>query len=128
MASTPIPRNGSVPSQSTVNPTASQKNTTAEPILPQAKTASTRRILVPLRYVYFEPKPETFVDPDPVFDTRGAAEFLRVSKDWLKKKRQRDQGPNYMQYGDNGPIRYALSDLMAYRRTHTVRPATNRKK
>lgn len=128
MASSPVQRNGSVPSQSTANPPSPHKATATEPSHPQSNAGRTRRIRLPLRYVTLEPKPETFVDPDPVFDTRCAAQILGMSEDCLKKKRLREEGPVYLQYGDKGPVRYALSDLMAYRNTHTVRPARNRKK
>jgi hypothetical protein len=39
----------------------------------------------------------------------------------LKKWRQRNQGPDYVQYGPDGPVRYELDALMAFRARHRVR-------
>ena len=129
MASTPIPRNGNAPFRSTPTQPAAQKTIPAQSHSAESKTGEAKRLLLPKRFVYLEPsQPETFVNPDPVFDTRSAAGILRIGEDCLKKKRQRGEGPDYIQYGDNGPVRYALSALMAYREAHTVRPVRNRKK
>ena len=129
MASTPIPRNGSAPFRSTPTQPAAQKTVPPQPHSPEAKTGESQRLLLPKRFMYLEPsQPGTFVNPDPIVDTRCAAEILRIGEDCLKKKRQRGEGPEYIQYGENGPVRYAVCALMAYRQAHTVRPARNRKK
>lgn len=61
------------------------------------------------------------IDDDPVFDSRTAGRILGFSAERLKKWRQRDQGPDYIQYGMYGEVRYELSALMAYRAAHTVK-------
>ena len=38
----------------------------------------------------------------------------------MKKWRQRNQGPDYIQYGKDGTVRYELTALMAYRAAHRV--------
>jgi hypothetical protein len=53
--------------------------------------------------------------------TCGAAKILSVGVELLKKWRQRDQGPDYVQYGPGGPVRYELDALMAFRALHRVR-------
>jgi len=60
-------------------------------------------------------------DDKPLFGICEAAEFLAVGVDLLKKWRQRDQGPDYVQYGPGGPVRYELDALMAFRARHRVR-------
>ena len=80
MASTPIPRNGSLPSRSTSTQPAAQKTIPAQPHSPEAQTGESQRLLLPKRFMYLEPsQPETFVNPDTVFDTRSAA---RDSSNW----------------------------------------------
>jgi hypothetical protein len=77
-------------------------------------------------YVALEPaRPlSAFID-DPLFKTRDAAAILGLTEDCLKKWRQRGQGPTYIQYrmviGEPGAVRYALSALMQFRESHTVR-------
>jgi hypothetical protein len=66
------------------------------------------------------PKPLIAIDDNPVFDVVAAGRILGVTPDWLKKWRPRNQGPDYLQYGKNGPVRYELSALMAFRATHRV--------
>ena len=46
-------------------------------------------------------------------NTREAAEFLNVSKDFLQALRTRGGGPVYAKYGQGrtAPIRYAVHDL-----------------
>jgi hypothetical protein len=61
------------------------------------------------------------VGSNPVFNQYGAAEILGIIVQCLKKWRQRNQGPDYIQYGRDGAVRYALKDLMAFRAGHTLR-------
>jgi hypothetical protein len=60
-------------------------------------------------------------DDNPVLNEAGAAFIIGVTADCLKKWRQRNQGPNYIQYGDNGPVRYELKALLDYRDKYRVR-------
>lgn len=84
--------------------------------------------MLPARYMRLESEPISAIDDNPLFCTGGASRILGVSEDCLKKWRQRDQGPDYIQYGENGPVRYPLNELMAYRAAHTVRPSRKRQK
>ena len=67
-------------------------------------------------------KPLSAYDDNPVLDTQGAAFVLGVSVDLLKKWRLRDQGPEYIQYGKDGPIRYELKDLLDFRNAYNLHP------
>ena len=66
-------------------------------------------------------QPLIVINDDPVFDVRAAARILGFSAERLKKWRQRDQGPDYIQYGKNGDVRYELSALIAFRAANTVK-------
>jgi hypothetical protein len=67
-----------------------------------------------------EPKPLSTCDDNPVLNEQGAAFVLGVSPDLLKKWRQRAQGPDYIQYGPGGPVRYELKALLAFRDYHRI--------
>lgn len=82
------------------------------------------RLQIPMAYLNVEPRPVWACNDNPVFNERGAAQLLGVSAECLKKWRQRDQGPDYIQYGPNGPIRYELSTLTAFRVANTVHIAS----
>jgi hypothetical protein len=73
-----------------------------------------------------ERPPVSTYDDNPVFDERGAAAYLGLSQECLKKWRQRNQGPDYIQYGRGGTVRYELSALMAFRATHRVKVGAKR--
>jgi hypothetical protein len=73
-----------------------------------------------------ERPPVSTYDDNPVFDERGAAAYLGLSQECLKKWRQRNQGPDYIQYGPGGTVRYELSALMAFRATHRVKVGAKR--
>jgi hypothetical protein len=60
-------------------------------------------------------KPLSASDDNPVLNDQGAAFILGVSVDLLKKWRQRRQGPDYIQYGPRGLVRYELKALMEFR-------------
>jgi hypothetical protein len=96
------------------------------PRLPSAGPATTQTLL-PGSYLKFEQPPISAFNDNPVFDERGAAQILRLSPDQLKKWRQRNMGPDYIQYGPRGPVRYAFNALMAFLDSHTVRPSRKKK-
>lgn len=55
-----------------------------------------------------------------VLNERSAAALVGVTQDLMKKRRQRGWGPNYIQYGENGLVRYELLELMEFRAAHRV--------
>jgi hypothetical protein len=75
---------------------------------------------VPAIYLTVERPPISTYDDNPVFDERGAAAFLGLRPETLKKWRQRNQGPDYIQYGPAGAVRYELDTLKAFRAAHRV--------
>jgi hypothetical protein len=70
--------------------------------------------------------PPSAINDDPVFNTAAAATILGVTSEAMKKWRQRCQGPDYIQYGDYGPVRYALSSLIAFKKSNTVTPTVKK--
>lgn len=85
-----------------------------------------RRTQIPAIYLTVERAPiSTYVD-NPVFDERSAAAFFGLSPETLKKWRQRNQGPDYIQYGPAGPVRYELDTLTAFLAAHRVKVGSNR--
>jgi hypothetical protein len=58
---------------------------------------------------------EVYID-NPALTENGAAAFLGLTSDCLKKWRQRGRGP----YDQSGPVRYELSALQAYKAAHRV--------
>ncbi len=89
--------------------------------LPQTESANPKRTEIPERYMWLEDaRPLVVVDDVPVFNIFAAGRILGVSAELLKKWRQRNQGPDYIQYGKNGAVRYELTALMAYRAAHRV--------
>lgn len=66
-------------------------------------------------------QPLIAINDNPVFDANAAAAILGLSAEQLKKWRQRNQGPDYIQYVPKGEVRYELSALMAYRVAHRVK-------
>jgi hypothetical protein len=75
---------------------------------------------LPATLLKLEPKPLSAYDDNPVLDPVSAACFVGVTEDTLKKWRYRQQGPDYIQYGPNGAVRYELKDLMAFRDRYKV--------
>jgi len=65
-------------------------------------------------------KPLSACDDNPVVDSRGAAFVLGVSVDLLKKWRQRMLGPDYVQYGSGGPVRYEVKALLDFRDCYKI--------
>lgn len=88
---------------------------------PAVPVGPAQRREIPATRLKLEPKPLSAYDDNPVFDELSAARFVGVSADCLKKWRQRKQGPDYIQYGTNGPVRYELNALQSFRERHTVR-------
>jgi hypothetical protein len=50
---------------------------------------------------------------------------LGVKPDRLEKWRQRDRGPDYLQYEESGFVRYELSALNEFKARHRIRPSRN---
>lgn len=73
-----------------------------------------------MAYLEVEPRPVWACDDNPVFNEAGAARLVGISQECLKKWRQRNKGPDYIQYGQGGPIRYELSALSAFRDANRV--------
>jgi hypothetical protein len=91
----------------------------SEAAVPSPKVAE-----IPLRLRELEPQePPRVTADDPVFNTRDAAQILGLSTDRLMKWRQRGQGPGFLQYESDGPVRYELSSLIQFKAAHRVRPS-----
>ena len=79
---------------------------------------------IPSRMRELEPEaPPLVAIDDPVFTTADAARILGITAQRLMKWRQRDQGPDYLQYEKGGPVRYELSALIEFKAAHRVRPS-----
>jgi hypothetical protein len=76
---------------------------------------------LPATYLPIEPKPLSAFDDNPLLNEVGAAFIVGVSADLLSKWRQRDQGPDFIQYGQGGPVRYELKALLEFRDAYRVR-------
>ena len=81
---------------------------------------------IPGTYLRLERPPVSAYDDNPVFTEFGAAMYLGLSAECMKKWRQRNQGPHYIQYGPAGPVRYELDILTAFRAAHRVKVGSNR--
>lgn len=93
----------------------------------QTAPATPKVDVIPERFMRLEPEdPLIVIDDNPVFDTCAAGRILGRTVECLKKWRQRDQGPDYIQYESNGVVRYELSALMAFRAEHRVKPGTKK--
>ena len=117
--------------KTTVQPHASRMVSRPKPAaqakeLPPLVLENGHQIQIPMTYLIMEPKPLSAYDDNPVLGVNGAAEVLGVSAECMKKWRQRDQGPDYIQYGPDGPVRYELSTLMAFRGAHRVKVGSKR--
>jgi hypothetical protein len=112
-----IEQNARKPSTSNVDQPVISHATQAAKATSQPPT--TRTILP--RHMYVVPTElEEYVNEDPVFKEAGAAIIVGVSPELLKKWRQRDKGPDYIQYEEGGPVVYPLSALKAYKAAHLV--------
>jgi hypothetical protein len=89
-------------------------------------SAPSRRTQIPGTYLRLERTPVSAYDDNPVFTEFGAAMYLGLSAECMKKWRQRNQGPHYIQYGPAGPVRYELDILTAFRAAHRVKVGSNR--
>jgi hypothetical protein len=83
--------------------------------------APPHRTQLPEEYLSVESRALSTFDDNPLFGTYGAAKILAVSVELLKKWRQRDKGPDYVQYGPDGPVRYELEALTAFRAKYRVK-------
>ena len=68
------------------------------------------------------PQPSSERGDGPAAKSTGAAQFLDVSVEYLKKWRQRHFRPEFVQDGENGPIRHGLGSLPRFRSQHTITP------
>jgi hypothetical protein len=93
-----------------------------QPLLRKLMARATQRTELPSTYLKLEQPPLSAFDDNPVFDEFCAARFLGLSTETLKKWRQRNFGPDYIQYGPKGPVRYSFLALMEFRDIHTLRP------
>ena len=85
-----------------------------------AALAASHRRLVSRVFLDLAPRPLLAYDDNPVFNEASAARFLGISAECIKKWRQRNQGPDYIQYGPGGPVRYELNTLIAFRAAHKI--------
>jgi hypothetical protein len=112
-------------SNQTIKTTAAAPSQPAQPIPPNSQKIDPppRKRIIPAHFMRLEPRgPLSAINDDPLFDSEDAAKILRISEDLLKKWRQRKQGPDYIQYGQDGPVRYLLSDLKEYIVAHKICP------
>jgi hypothetical protein len=112
---------GGKPSYQLISPKSARSAEVPKPAQPVQEGAVQRREL-PGKYLTLELQPISAFNDNPVFNEFGAAQIVGVSAEVLKKWRQRDMGPDYIQYGSAGPVRYELSALMAFRVAHKVKP------
>ena len=110
----PLPARTATRASSTV-PSRPRVDSPAVPVGPA------QRREIPATRLKLEPRPLSAYDDNPVFDEIGAAFLLGLKPDTLKKWRQRQQGPDYIQYGPNGPVRYELKTLIEFRDKYTLR-------
>jgi len=134
MASSPNLRNGNAPLPSIPNSPSPNPSIAAQGARLVAELAAKRQaaaVARPLRstlprHLYVEPvNLEKYLNDDPLVGTRGAAIILGLSLDLLKKWRQRNQGPEYYQYEQDGAVSYSVRALQAFKAAHLVKP--NRK-
>lgn len=100
-------------------PVTTKRTLPVQPRIPQRQE-------LPGRYLTIERQPFAAYDDNPVFNEFGAAEFIGVSAETIKKWRQRDMGPDYLQYGASGPVRYELSALREFRAVHRIKTGRKR--
>ena len=84
------------------------------------------RSLIPKVLLQYEPMPQEVFDQNPLMNERSAAVLLDVSSALLKKWRQRNWGPSYIQYGKDGPVRYEYATLMEFRARHRMQTRSRR--
>ena len=85
-----------------------------------ANSLAVHRRQIPKMLLDFEPQPLKVRESNPLLKEDSAAVLLAVSQDLMKKWRQRNWGPNYIQYGKAGPVRYEFEALMDFRERHRV--------
>jgi hypothetical protein len=99
---------------------SSSRRAVAEKRLQPVDLVAPHRTQFPEEYLSVESRKLSAFDDNPLFGTCGAAEILAVTVELMKKWRQRNQGPDYVQYGPGGPVRYERDALMAFRARHRV--------
>jgi hypothetical protein len=116
------PRTKATAAASPQSPSAVQSSTPTADAKgsPVAELAAPHRTQIPGVYLSIERPPVSAFDDNPVFNESGAAKLLGVSAECMKKWRQRNQGPDYLQYGRGGPVRYEMNALMEFRAVHRV--------
>lgn len=87
----------------------------ATPVGPAVRTE------LPLQLLKVEQPPISATSNNPALKECVAACILGLSDETLKKWRQRGIGPNYVQYGPDGAVRYLLSNLMEFRANHRIK-------
>ena len=94
--------------------------------VPSAGLSADLRKQIPKFLLEYESIPEEVLDENPLLNERSAAVLLGVSPELLKKLRQRNWGPKYIQYGENGPVRYEFATLMEFRTRHRIQTRSRR--
>jgi len=97
----------------------------SEPVVDGKATPFTEHLValrkqIPEMLLSYEPAPISAYCNNPVLNERSAAALLGVSQDLMNKWRQRNWGPDYIQYGKAGPVRYELNELVKFRDRHKV--------
>ena len=93
---------------------------------PLASLSPALRREIPKFLLDYDPLPLEVWDENPLLNEKSAAVLLGISPDLMKKWRQRDRGPNYIQYGKNGPVRYEFGTLMEFRIHYKVETRSKR--
>ena len=94
--------------------------------LPEVRAVD--RTEIPVSRVCIKPQPLSAYDDNSVLNDHGAAIIVGVSVDFLKKWRQRNQGPDYIEYGRGGTIRYELKSLMEFRDEYKISLSSKRER
>ena len=104
---------------------SSQPAVNEQPLSSDSPLANLRR-QIPKFLLDYEPIPQEVFDENPVLTERSAAVLVGVTQSLMKKWRQRNWGPNYIQYGEDGPVRYEFAALMQFRNRHIVQVRSKR--
>ena len=79
-----------------------------------------QRTLMPQSTTPHESRPQSALNDIPVANPRAASLILGISVELPKKWRQRRKGPDYIQYGPGGPVRYEVRALLEFRELYKV--------
>ena len=94
---------------------------------PSVSLSPAFRRQIPKFLLDYEPLPMEVFDENPLLNVKSAAVLLGISPDLMKKWRQRGWGPNFIQYGKDGPVRYEFGTLMEFRIHHKVQTRSKRR-